>query len=58
MHQLKICTAHDAVCLLVRELTDRDSMRKVLEILLDTFEKTPRAKTFSSVVPKQGFELN
>ena len=39
-----ICTAPDGTRVPVRELTDRDSMRGALEILLEILEKTPERR--------------
>lgn len=36
-----ICTAPDGTRVPVRELTDRNSMREILEVLLEILEKTP-----------------
>ena len=39
-----ICTVPDGTRVPVRELTDRDSMRGALEVLLEILEKTPRKR--------------
>ena len=39
-----ICTVPDGTRVPVRELTDRDSMRGALEILLEILEKTPERR--------------